>query len=740
MNNWMQDLTFGAPSWLWALAAIPALALLFAWAQRQASRRLAALLATPRLRAQLTGQASVARRQWRFALLLLGLAALTVTLAEPRLGYEMRETHRRGLDVIAIVDVSKSMLATDIAPSRLGRARLALHDLADQLPGDRLGLIAFAGTAFLQAPLTGDYDAVLNAGGELDTDLIPEGGTNIGGAIDLAIEAFGKGAVGNRAIVLMTDGEPTADTDQADGLKAAQRAAEAGVKIFTVGFGTADGSLIPLGGDKGQDYVRDADGQLVRTRLNESGLSDIARAGGGFYVHLENGGGAIRKVVEEGLARMKTGEIDARSARRPIERYQWPLGFALLALTAGAFLGERRKARAPVAAKAAPRPAMAAAAALALCCLAGQASRAADAASDPLNLYQSGHYDEAYHAFENLAGKNPDQHSFDFDAGASAYRGKQYGEALDAFAKALTSNDPALQAKANYNFGNSLFRRGQSQKDKQARITDWRNAIEHYNTTLNGLKADPAHADPALSANAAFNRDLVQRLLEEEKKQPQQQNKQDKQDKKQDQKDQQDKQDSQSGQQPDQQQQQNQGDQQQQNQNSQGSSGQQQDQQQNGQQNKQDSSQSGGQSQQNQPPSPQSQQQQQQQKSQGNSGEKQQQGNQGNSQNNPPQPQQGNDGQSPDSHDSGAPQSPAPGQDQPRQRGDFKSQPSDSKDKPPEEGQAGQEGSEPPEQAGKMTPAQARALLESLKNEDQRVNLNADAEKQRREQPVLKDW
>ena len=163
------------------MLALPLLAGLFVWAERRADRRLRQLIRAPRLRAQLTGAASTGRRRWRYALLLRAWRGLIVSMAEPRLGYEQQMVHRRGLDLIVIVDVSKSMLATDVLPNRLTRAKLAVQDAVRLLTGDRVGLVAFAGNAFLQAPLTIDYDAVLTPATELDTDLIPRGGTNIGG-------------------------------------------------------------------------------------------------------------------------------------------------------------------------------------------------------------------------------------------------------------------------------------------------------------------------------------------------------------------------------------------------------------------------------------------------------------------------------------------------------------------------------------------------------------------------------
>ena len=704
-------LTFGSPWWLWGLLALPAFAALFVWAEAEASRRLARLIQAPRLRAQLGAAASTARRRARFALLLLGLAGLILAAAAPRLGYETRDAHRRGLDVIVIADVSKSMLATDLPPSRLVREKLAVQDLTTQLGGDRLGLVAFAGGAFLQAPLTLDYDAVLNAAAELDTDLIPRGGTNLGGAIDLALEAFGKAEGGNRAIVLFSDGEPTDDTEEGKGMEAAARAAEAGVRIYTVGFGTPEGALIPLD-DRG-DFVHDPDGKIVHTALDEGVLSGLAKAAGGFYVRF-SGEGSIKTVVAQGLSRLKTGEIDVRQARRPIERYRWPLGAAVVCLTLASLLGERRRTPRGEASVVSTRrtPAPAAAVAVAVCLLVPVRLEAQDAApsapppsGNALDLYRTGRYGDAYSAFENLAKKNPDMGSLQFNAGASAYMGKQYDDALEAFNKTLTSSDPNLQAKTHYNFANTLFRRGETQEDREKKINDWRNAVEHYKTTLDTLKHPGTNAaDPrnkALAADTAFNQDLVQKRLDALLKEPPPP-KQDQQ-KKDDKKPKDDKKDQQQG---------------------------------------------GGQSDTNQPPTPD-----QSPSSQSKQGQSSPPPSDGSGQ---PQNQQDQASPSPRDSPSGSPDQksdsskPNPGQtpdpdassdpNKPRQRGDFQAQPGSRPSPVPTPGGEQPTPGDAPEEAGKMSPAQARALLDSLKDQDQRVNLDPAKERQNQDERVLKDW
>src|SRR5438309_8379284 len=194
------------------------------------------------------------------------------------------------------------MLSNDVQPNRLDRVKLAIQDLIDELQGDRVGLIAFAGRAFLQAPLTIDYDAAIESVNDLDTKTIPEGGTNISAAITLATQSFGKSAVGNRALIIFTDGEELSG----DAAKTAKAAADAGVKIFTIGVGTPQGSLIPINSeDGGTAFVKDSAGQVVKSKLDEKRLREIAQATGGFYLHLEDGPRTMAQLYSQGLANMK---------------------------------------------------------------------------------------------------------------------------------------------------------------------------------------------------------------------------------------------------------------------------------------------------------------------------------------------------------------------------------------------------------------------------------------------------
>src|SRR3954454_4865599 len=272
-------MTFGESEWLWGLLVIPFLIALFVRAEHRGLQRLQQFVSA-RLLPQLAGTVNRPRRIIRFSLLLLGLALAIVSLAQPRWGYTFEDVKRKGLDLLIAVDTSRSMLSNDVQPNRLDRVKLAIQDLISELQGDRVGLIAFAGRAFLQAPLTIDYDAVIEAVNDLDTKTIPEGGTNISIAITLDTQSFGKSAMGNRALIIFTDGEEL----NGDAVKTAKAAADAGVRIFTVGVGTPEGSLIPLNGERGgTNFVKDSSGQVVKSKLDEKRLKEIAETSEGSY-------------------------------------------------------------------------------------------------------------------------------------------------------------------------------------------------------------------------------------------------------------------------------------------------------------------------------------------------------------------------------------------------------------------------------------------------------------------------
>src|SRR4051812_7140533 len=266
-------MSFAHPFWFLGLLLLPALIAAQAWAESRRRAQLRKLVAA-RLQPRLAANASEGKRWLRLSLLLIGLAFLFATLAQPRWGETVTVELVHGRDIILAIDTSRSMLATDLAPNRLARVKLAAEDLVGELQGDRVGLVAFAGTAFLQAPLTADTSAVLASLHELDTTIIPRGGTNIAEAIHTAVDAFGKGESEDRAIVLFTDGEEL----DADGLAAAKELK--GIRIFTVGAGSAEGMIVPLKDSGDSPYLKDPEGQIVKSRLDEERLRAIAEATG----------------------------------------------------------------------------------------------------------------------------------------------------------------------------------------------------------------------------------------------------------------------------------------------------------------------------------------------------------------------------------------------------------------------------------------------------------------------------
>jgi Ca-activated chloride channel family protein len=714
-------MSFGAPEWFWALLAIPLLVLLFIRAERRGIRRLHEFVSA-RLLPQLAGTVNRVRRAIRFGLQLLGLACAVVALAQPQWGYTFQNVKRKGLDLLIAVDTSRSMDSNDVQPNRLDRVKLAAQDLVNELQGDRVGLIAFAGRAFLQAPLTIDYDAAIESINDLDTKTIPEGGTNISDAIGLAVRTFGKSATGNRGLIIFTDGEELSG----DAVKAAKAAADAGVRIFTVGVGTPQGSLIPIQSDDGGTaFVKDPSGQVVKSKLDEKRLQAIAHATGGLYFHLEAGPRTMHQLYADGLAKMKAAEIDARMSRRPIERYEWPLGVALFALVLSILIRERKRERA---AARLPRWTRAAAPAAALLLL---SVHPIYATAPGLDAYRDGKFNDAYTQFQQTLKEHPNSYAeskLQFDSGAAAYKLKNYNKALESFSQALLSPDKELQTKSHYNLGNTLYEHGDAQKSDEKKLTDWNNALQHY---VQALKLDPH------DKQAKDNYDYVKKKINElmKKKPPQkpqpsptpQSNQGKNKDQNQDQnQDQQNNKNQQNNQQQSSQDQKNQKNKQKGQNQSQNQSNSKQNEKQNQDQKKEQSKQG-----QNPSPSPspgQGKNEQRNQQQPKNQNKAQQSPSPGEGENTSPSPSPGG-GQG--SGENATP-SPAPQQSPPKKfSGAIKGAGGDQSQKPPEKAAAAE-----PEKEGQMSEKQAEQLLQSMKDEEARVQLD----ERRPTRRVYKDW
>jgi Ca-activated chloride channel family protein len=462
---------FEHPHLLWLLlVAPPALALLFWWSER-VRRRLMTQFVEARLLTTLTAGISPARRKFRFALFMAAVALLILALARPQYGYDKEEVRQNGLDIVVAVDTSKSMLATDIAPNRLARAKLAALELMQTAKADRLGLVAFAGNAFLSCPLTIDDTAFQQSVQALDVNAIPQGGTALAAAIETTLTAF-KEESHHKALILFTDGE---DNDEG-ALAAAEQAAKAGLKIFTIGIGSAEGMLVQIpDANGGSDYVRDEKGQVVKSKLNESLLQQIAIATGGFYLPLR-GADTMATLYERGLAPMPKSEGKEKLVRRYHEQFHGPLAFAIVLLLLEILLPERRRSGNllsgdrshpnPLSRAGEKRaPVSGATSALLLFVLLGLTENTSASPATAMREYHSGNFTNALSEFTKLAEVQTNDLRLVFNAGDAAYRGTNFDLAQKLFQQVTLSPDLKLQQQAFYNLGNVQFQKAKQAKD-----------------------------------------------------------------------------------------------------------------------------------------------------------------------------------------------------------------------------------------------------------------------------------
>jgi Ca-activated chloride channel family protein len=604
---------FGAPGELLLLLLIPVLAFLMWNGNRLARKRLHKLL-SPDLLSRLVDSPVNWLRMVRQTCLLLASTLFVLTLARPQWGVTQETVAFRGRDILIAIDTSRSMLATDVSPSRLGRAKLVAEDLIAALPEERFGLIAFAGEADVQAPLTIDHDTVIDTINHLDTNSIARGGTDIAAAIRAAELALGQKSKSLRALVLLTDGE---ELDE-DGVEAARKAAQSGIRVFTIGIGSPNGSQITL--PNGQ-VLRDRDGEVVTSKLDEARLKSIAESTGGFYMRLTST--TASQVLTQGLLHLGDANLTNRSLTKPIERYQWPLAFGLLFLFLAMVTADRlKRGSAPLR--------QSTALLLFFFALPG-VSRGASA----LDFYRSGDYEAALDLWQDELKTHPHDPFVNLNAGNAAYRLDRFDQAFENYSEAMNSPNSTLRENAYYNGGNSLFKAGDNQEDVERQLMNYYDAKYLYEQALD--------IDPN-DAAAKKNLDLLLRRIKEAEQQKQME---------------------------------------QQRQNSRGTGGQRQ---KSGPQNQQDS---------------------------GKSGRRQNQPNEGNSQSD-----ENNDGQSE-----------SPNSTPKNKKGDLREiQPRDPNRPDNQDSQSTQD--------GKMSREEANGLLDSLRGEEDHVNLS----RHKREKPVTRDW
>ncbi|MBL8024208.1 MAG: VWA domain-containing protein [Elusimicrobia bacterium] len=466
------------PGFLWSV--VPLLALILMVATFRWKSRVLAQAGDPHLLARLM-DARTGRQQWVKGLfLLLGLSLLVVAVAGPQWGQQFQEVHRRGVDVMIAMDVSTSMLAEDVKPNRLTQAKRELSLLINRLEGDRVGLVAFAGTAFLQCPLTLDYGAARSLLDLLAPDLIPRPGTSLTAAIDTALAGFPSNSARHQALVLLTDGE-----DHSKQLDAAvDRAAKAGLRIFTIGFGNKEGEIIPIRDPNGDvtGYKKDKEGKTVLSKMDEPALRKISAKTGGAYFPATQGEVEITKILEE-IGRMEKKDLDSRVFGQGENHFRLPLALAILLLLLEFLWPEVQRHWTRV----------------------FRDIRAGrffvgvilgvllfPARSEALGRYPRSE------ELAPLVQKEPGNPETQFNLGLALYIEQSYAAAAEAFEKSASANTHTpTKAAALYNAGNAHYRQG--------RLED---AIEKYKQALRLVPSD---------IHAKHNLELAKKLDEKQK-------------------------------------------------------------------------------------------------------------------------------------------------------------------------------------------------------------------------------
>jgi Ca-activated chloride channel homolog len=509
------------PQLLWLLLLVPTAALAYSIAF-VLRRRALARLGNPSLIARMAAVTSVPRKVARAAMICLAIGLLALALARPQSSGRARLEKQRGLDLVVALDFSKSMLAKDIYPSRLERAKRELERLMDQLAGDRVGLVAFAGETLTYPPTT-DYDAVKLFWRDLSPADLPVGGTAIGRALTAAIEMLSRlraagGETRDQVILLLTDGEET----ESQPLDAAAEAAKLAIKVFAVGIGSRSGELVPDIGENEQaaGYIKDKDGKYVTSRLDEDLLAKIAGKTGGGYLRADAQHFGVETIIAA-LAGLKRTESEARLVKQYDEIYELLLVPALLLLLVEACLGERRR----------KRPAANAAFVLAvLLPFLGAWSpleRHNRAAASGNASMKAGKPEEALRSYDQAVADLPNDAAAHFNRGNALFALSRFEEASAEFLRATQAGSPALRPSAFYNLGNSYFK-----NDK------FEDAIAAYR---HALALDPANERAKWNLELALQK---KKEADEKKKSEDEKKDQDKQDQdKQDDKKDQDKQD-----------------------------------------------------------------------------------------------------------------------------------------------------------------------------------------------------
>jgi len=330
-------LRFEHIAFLWGLAAIPLFILVFFLVRSWKRKALASLGDKATVR-KMIPEVSFTRPGLKFIFFTVAFASLVIGAANPQIGTKVEEGKKSGADLMILLDVSNSMLAGDLSPNRLENAKRAISQLIDNLHNDRIGIIIFAGEAYVQLPITTDYSAAKLFLNNISTDIVPTQGTAIGAAIDMGMKSFDFVNGTSKAMVLMTDGENFED----DAIAAAKRATDKNVAIHVIGLGSVEGAPVPIyqnGNPTG--FRKDENGQTVITKLNEQMCKEISEAGNGVYVRASDANSGLGIVMNQ-IGKMEQKTFDSKVFKNYEDRFQFFLGFALILLVIEFFISSKK--------------------------------------------------------------------------------------------------------------------------------------------------------------------------------------------------------------------------------------------------------------------------------------------------------------------------------------------------------------------------------------------------------------
>ncbi|HRZ86984.1 MAG TPA: VWA domain-containing protein [bacterium] len=332
---------FGKYEYIYLLWLVPALAVFFYYAFKRKAAALE-LFSQRELLKELVADVSVRKQKFKALLLVAAAGFALFALMNPKWGFHWEEVRSKGIDIVILLDTSKSMLAQDVKPDRLQMARREIDDFVNSLHGDRVALVTFAGTSFVQCPLTADYGAFKMFLGDVGVNSIPLGGTDIGDAVETGIKAFADRSTKHKIMILITDGE-----DHGGRLSAAVAAAkERGVVINAVGIGNPAGAPIPVKDEQGlSSFIKDPSGNVVLSKVDEEELKKIARETGGSYISAQGGRIGLEKLYADKIARLEKQEFGASRKRVYESRFQLPLAIAVILILIETMIGDRRSDR-----------------------------------------------------------------------------------------------------------------------------------------------------------------------------------------------------------------------------------------------------------------------------------------------------------------------------------------------------------------------------------------------------------